>query len=133
MNPKSHKKSKSRFHNLPHLKTFRTELRNNLTPAEAKLWTVISRKRLDGRKFRRQHSVANFILDFYCPAERLCIELDGQTHFRGLKRLRDLERGLFLDNFGIRVIRFENKIVFQDLPWVISVIKGNFGWWRGSR
>ena len=60
--------------NLPTLRTFRKELRNNLTPAEARLWTLLKGSQLAGRKFRRQHSVANYILDFYCPSERLAVE-----------------------------------------------------------
>ncbi|HPX59600.1 MAG TPA: DUF559 domain-containing protein, partial [Bacteroidales bacterium] len=55
-----------RLNNLPHLKTFRRELRKQLTPAEAKLWTLLKGKQMEGRKFRRQHSIANYILDFYC-------------------------------------------------------------------
>ncbi len=119
---------KEKLHNLPHLKTFRKELRNSLTPAEAKLWRVLRGKNLDGRKFRRQHSVGNFILDFYCPSEKLGIELDGQAHYSGLKRLRNRERATILENYGIRVLRFENRRVFEELPWVIDVIKENFGW-----
>ena len=59
-------KCKKQLNNLPDLKTFRKELRNQLTPAEAKLWGYLKTKQLDGRKFRRQHSVGPFILDFYC-------------------------------------------------------------------
>ena len=69
-----------RPHTRPYLQTFRTKLRSNLTPAEATLWRMLKGSKLQGRKFRRQHSVANYILDFYCPAERLAVELDGQVH-----------------------------------------------------
>ena len=55
----------------------RKELRSHLTPAEAKLWSVLKNKGLKKRKFRRQFSVAHFVLDFYCPEEKLAIELDG--------------------------------------------------------
>ena len=51
-----------------------------MTPAEAKLWTYLKGKQLEGRKFRRQHSVRQYILDFYCPASKVAIELDGQAH-----------------------------------------------------
>lgn len=68
------------INNLPALRFFRKALRHNLTPAEAKLWTLLKGSQLAGRKFRRQHSVGNFILDFYCPSERLAIELDGAVH-----------------------------------------------------
>ena len=121
-------KKLEKLNNLPHLKTFRKDLRNNLTPAEAKLWKFLKGKKLEGRKFRRQHSIGNYILDFYCPLEKLAIELDGKKHFSGLTRLRDRERALFLEEYGIRVLRFENRLVFEELPWVIDVIKGNFEW-----
>lgn len=116
------------LNNLPHLKTFRRELRNNLTPAEAKFWKIVQNKQLEGRKFRRQHSVGNYILDFYCPAEKLAIELDGQVHFNDTAREYDYERKLFLEYYGIKVLRFENKRVFEDLEWMLDVIKNNFGW-----
>jgi very-short-patch-repair endonuclease len=68
-------------HNRNHLITFRKQLRNVGTSAEAELWKHISSRKLAGRKFRRQHSVGNFILDFYCPSEKLAIELDEENHF----------------------------------------------------
>ena len=120
--------SKEKINNLPYLKTFRKTLRNNLTPAEAKFWKVVQNKNLAGRKFRRQHSVGNYILDFYCPSEKLAIELDGEVHFGDAARVYDYERRLFLEHYGIKVLRFENKLVFEELAWVLDVIKSNFGW-----
>jgi len=117
-----------KINNLPHLKTFRKQLRNNLTPAEAKLWTCLKGKQLDGRKFRRQFSVANYILDFYCPSEKLAIELDGQGHFEATQAQYDYERDLFLQHFGIKVLRFENKVVWNNLEGLLEEVKRNFGW-----
>ena len=119
---------KTKINNLPHLKTFRKELRNNLTPAEATLWTMLKNKQLEGRKFRRQHSVANYILDFYCPSEKLAIELDGQGHFEATQAEYDYERDLFLNTVGIKVLRFENKEVFNNPEAVLESIKEEFGW-----
>lgn len=119
---------KEKINNLPHLKTFRKELRNNLTPAEAGFWKAVQNKNLEGRKFRRQHSIGSYILDFYCPSEKLAVELDGEIHFADSARGYDRERRLFLEHYGIKVLRFENKLVFEDLEWVLSVIKNNFGW-----
>ena len=116
------------FNNLPHLKTFRQELRHNLTPAEAKLWSYLQNSQLEGRKFRRQHSIGNYILDFYCPGERIAIELDGEVHFNEEAALRDQERTAFLNAFGVQVIRFENKLVFEQADWVLDEIKSLFGW-----
>jgi very-short-patch-repair endonuclease len=114
-------------HNLPHLKHFRKELRKNLTPAEATLWRMLQQKKLDGRKFRRQHSVGNYILDFYCPAERLAIELDGEVHNNVSAQEYDLERDLFLKHFGIKVLRFENRMVFEQPEMVLEAIRLEFG------
>jgi very-short-patch-repair endonuclease len=93
-----------------------------MTPAEAKLWTYLKGKQLEGRKFRRQHSVRQYILDFYCPASKLAIELDGQAHNSAMAAEYDHERTLFLQATGIRVIRFENKTVFDHPEWVLEQI-----------
>jgi len=122
------KRSRTDFNNLPHLRTFRSELRSNLTPAEAAFWTIVKNSQLDGRKFRRQHSVGRYILDFYCPAERLAIELDGEVHFNERAEEYDRERKLFLEHYGIKVLRFENKLVFQDREGIVEIIKRHWGW-----
>jgi very-short-patch-repair endonuclease len=119
-----------RPNNRPYLQTFRTDLRKRLTPAEATLWKSLQRSQLDGRKFRRQHSVGNYILDFYCPAEHLADELDGEVHRNEVAELRDYERKLFLNFYGIKVIRFENFQVFEDIDFVLHIIRSFFGWWE---
>lgn len=117
-----------KINNLPYLKTFRKKLRNNSTAAEAKLWSALKGKQLEGRKFRRQFSVANYILDFYCPAENLAIELDGQGHFEASQVEYDYERDQFLIHCGIKVLRFENKWVWNNLEGLLEEVKSNFGW-----
>ena len=112
--------------NRPELKEFRKKLRNNLTPAEAALWTSLKARQLEGRKFRRQFSVENYILDFYCPAEKLAVELDGEGHFTEEGRKYDAERTAVLNSYGIQVIRFENKEVFENLEAVLEEIRRNF-------
>lgn len=114
------------INNLKYLKQNRRDLRNNLTPAEASLWTLLKSKQLEGRKFRRQHSVGNYILDFYCTAERLAIELDGAHHFTEKGMHYDEERTAYLNSVDIRVIRFENKLVFIDPEYILKEIKSNF-------
>jgi very-short-patch-repair endonuclease len=121
-----------RSRNLPQLRTFRRELRKRLTPAEAKLWTHLKNAQLDGRKFRRQHSVDRYILDFYCPQERLAIELDGEVHSFVSTQEYDLERDAFLNMFGIKVLRFENRLVFKDIEAVLIEIQRHFGWFLDS-
>jgi very-short-patch-repair endonuclease len=113
--------------NLKYLKDNRKSLRNNLTPAEATLWKLLKSKQLEGRKFRRQHSVGNYILDFYCPAERLCVELDGAHHFTEEGMKYDEERTAYLKSVNIQVVRFENKIVFDDPGGLLDEIKSKFG------
>jgi very-short-patch-repair endonuclease len=114
------------LHNLKFLKTFRKNLRNNLTPAEATLWRLLQGKKLDGRKFRRQHSVGLYILDFYCVSEKLAIELDGAHHYTEAGIKYDEERTKFLNEHNIQVIRFENKLVFEQVEYVIENIKSKF-------
>jgi very-short-patch-repair endonuclease len=67
-------------HNYQYLKDTRRNLRANLTTPEAVLWRYLQKKQLDGRKFRRPHSIENYIVDFYCASERLIIEVDGSVH-----------------------------------------------------
>ena len=116
------------LNNLPELRTFRKQLRSNLTPAEARLWSLLKNSQLQGRKFRRQHSFCGYILDFYCSSEKLGIELDGEVHFNERAAQYDYERSLFLKYFGVRVIRFENKSVFESSGWVLDQIRSAFGW-----
>jgi very-short-patch-repair endonuclease len=111
------------LNNLPHKKDERKHLRNNLTPAEAKLWSQLSNGQLKNHKFRRQHSIGEFILDFYCPEARLAIELDGAGHFTTSGNLHDTKRTAFLKQSGIRVLRFENKLIWSDLVSILQTIE----------
>ena len=114
---------KKHVHNLKSLKEIRKELRNHGTSAEAVLWTYLKKSQLDGRKFRRQHSVGPYVLDFYCPSAKLAVELDGKYHFSSSGFARDEERTNYLKRFGIRVIRFENKDVFKSIEIVLEEIR----------
>jgi very-short-patch-repair endonuclease len=117
---------KQRIHNRPELKAFRKELRNNGTAAEAALWTQLRNSQLEGRKFRRQHSIGNYIVDFYCPQEKLVVELDGEDHFWDDQINNDRERTQFLHDNYIRVIRFKNKWIFEDIGYVLTEIRRHF-------
>ena len=114
------------IHNRKYLETRRKALRKNLTPAEATLWKSLQRKQLKGRKFRRQHSIENFIVDFYCPQEKLIIELDGAIHLDFAQQNYDFERMQKLEELGFTVISFENKLVFRNLPWVLEKLSNQF-------
>jgi very-short-patch-repair endonuclease len=113
-------------HNRKYLKPYRQNLRSRLTPAEAFLWSYLKSKQLEGRKFRRQHSIENYIVDFYCPEEKIAIELDGQVHEFEMQHHKDKVRDLRLDELGIKVLRFENQFVFDQLPLVMEMIKAEF-------
>ena len=114
------------IHNRKYLENWRKKLRNNSTSAESTLWKFLQRKKLMGRKFRRQHSIFNYIVDFYCPSEKLIIELDGAGHFDVAQQNYDLERTVKLESAGFKVIRFENKIVFEDIEFLLAEIERNF-------
>jgi len=113
-------------HNKLALKSIRKGLRNNATPAERELWKYISSNKLAGRKFRRQHSVNNYIVDFFCFEEKLIIELDGEHHFSDEGYKKDLTRDKDLKSAGFKIIRIENKWVFENIEAVLEQVKGNF-------
>lgn len=110
------------IHNRPVLKSRRNELRNCSTPAERKLWDMLRHSNLGGYKFRRQHGVGAYILDFFCPSERLAIELDGDSHFTDDAIAYDQERTAYLNALNITVIRFLNTDVYENLNLVCESI-----------
>jgi len=117
---------KRHIYNSKPLEPNRKELRNSLTPAEAFLWTHLKKKRLSGKKFRRQYSVGPYILDFFCPEDRLAVELDGAPHFTAIGQELDAKRDRYLEGEGIAVLRFENCEVFKNLEFVLGEIRKNF-------
>ena len=120
------KNKKPKLHDPEHTRVFRKSLRSSLTSAEAFLWNHLKQRKLFGRKFRRQHGIGNFIVDFYCASEKLAIELDGQVHMNPTAHGKDEKRTEFIESKGITVIRFENKMVFDFLPSVLKEIEDHF-------
>ena len=116
----------TKLYNLTSLKATREYFRKNLTGAELVLWEVLKDKKLCGRKFRRQHSIGYYIADFYCSSERLIIELDGQHHYTPEGKAKDLERDKHLEMMNIKILRFENKEVLNNLTQVLKTIKEHF-------
>ncbi|MCB0210513.1 MAG: DUF559 domain-containing protein [Anaerolineae bacterium] len=96
------------------------ELRQEMTPAESKLWDALRNKKLSGLKFRRQHPIDHFIVDFYCAAHKLVVEVDGGIHAKQSER--DAERSVFLEQRGYRLIRFRNEQVLDALDAVLAMI-----------
>lgn len=116
----------ARFHSRSYLKQTRKSLRNNATTAEATLWRFLKKSQLVGRKFRRQHSIGNYVVDFYCPAEKLVIELDGESHFHQSSYEYDKGRTEYLQSLNLRILRFENDEVFKTTESVLDKIKSAF-------
>jgi len=113
---------KEKLNNLPYLKSRRKDLRNHSTSAEATLWNLLKGSQLEGYKFRRQHSIGNYIVDFYCPNKKLAVELDGQVHKETEQAEKDIERTVFLNEKGITIIRIENKNIFTNTSAVLDYI-----------
>ena len=104
-------------------KTFRQHLRKHGTVAEAVLWRILKDRQIEGVKFRRQFGVGNYVLDFYAPDLKLAIELDGGGHYTLEGDAYDVTRTQVLfHDYGIRILRFENREVLQELQRVIHEI-----------
>jgi very-short-patch-repair endonuclease len=119
-------KNKTTIFNKKALLIRRRNLRKSSTSAEIAFWNLIKSRKLEGRKFRRQHSIGNYIVDFYCPSETLIIELDGDSHGSTIQIEKDLIRENYLKSLGLKILRFENRYVFQDPEYVINEIKKKF-------
>jgi len=117
---------REQLHTKKELSDFRKELRKNLTPSEAFLWKHLKSKKLEGKRFRRQHSIGSYIVDFYCASEKLIVELDGEVHLTANAIEYDGKRTKYLENLGYTLLRFENKMVFDNFQSVLMEIKGCF-------
>jgi very-short-patch-repair endonuclease len=98
-------------------------LRKRQTPAEQILWNALRNRAVNGHKFRRQHPLGRYILDFYCAKLRLALEVDGRHHFCPQRRAYDAVRTRFLAGCGIRVLRIRNVQVETNLPAVLETIR----------
>jgi very-short-patch-repair endonuclease len=113
---------KERTYNFSVQKALRKDQRNNPTEAEIILWSYLKNKRLSGKKFRRQHGIGDYIVDFYCPECRVIVELDGAPHFTEETAEYDRVRTKYFEGKGLRVIRFQNCEVRNDLRRVLEAI-----------
>jgi len=93
-----------------------------MTPPEARLWVALRRKAVEGLRFRRQHPVGPYVLDFYCEAARLGVEVDGQTHWLGAAPARDAERDAWLAARGVQTLRLPASLVLADLDTAVRTI-----------
>ncbi|MBN1199747.1 MAG: endonuclease domain-containing protein, partial [Bacteroidales bacterium] len=98
------------------------ELRENMTGAERALWSKISREKIEGYRFKPQHPIGSFIVDFYCHKARLVIEIDGEVHYHEEQFELDQGRSDELERFGLKVLRFSNQEVIQGIEEVFDTI-----------
>lgn len=113
------------IHNNEVFKERRKELRKNQTKTEEKLWFELRHEKL-GYKFKRQHSIGGYILDFYCPQKKLIIELDGEIHNTTEAREYDMVRDKYFTELDYTVLRFLNREVENNVEKVLTAIKSKF-------
>lgn len=111
---------KRRVRTSPEIQQRANQLRRTMTPGERTLWQHLRRKQIHGLKFRRQHPLGPFILDFYCGRHRLVVEVDGEIHCG--QRKEDQARTARLEAYGYRVLRFPNHQVLNQLETVLRKI-----------
>ena len=100
----------------------RRKLRTNAPDAELVVWSNLRRKALLGHRFRRQYSVGPYVIDFYCPALKLAVEIDGDSHFQEGVQADDDARQAAIESLGIRFLRFTNDEVFNNLEFVLDEV-----------
>ena len=96
-----------------------------MTDAEKALWSKIRGEQLKGVQFYRQKPIGNFIVDFYCPKAKLIIELDGSQHYTEDGKARDFERDKYMESAGLKVLRFSDREVFENISGVLQKIWSN--------
>lgn len=114
------------------LDQFARQLRHRQTDAEERLWDLLRGRRFSNLKFRRQHPVAGYVLDFFCHEIGLAIELDGGQHAEPEQETYDLRRTQVLRSYGIRVLRFWNHDVLRQPDTVLAHLQTTIGALRSS-
>ena len=104
------------------LKVNARTLRKNMTDSELKLWSRIRRKQMFGLQFYRQRPIGNYIVDFYCPLAELVLEVDGSGHLNKPEIKKDYYRDSYLKQQGIKVLRFNNLQILNQLDGVIEKV-----------
>jgi very-short-patch-repair endonuclease len=95
-------------------------LRSNMTGPETRLWSKLRARQLQGLKFRRQHGIGPYIVDFYCSEQSLVIEVDGDSHADPDQTLKDQLRDNYLQSLGLRVIRYYNDDIVKNLEGILE-------------
>jgi very-short-patch-repair endonuclease len=109
-------------HNKKSLEEIRRKLRQETTEAEDFLWQHIRNRKLNQLKFKRQHSIGNYIVDFYCASQRLIIEVDGKVHNQADQKEKDKSRDENLKEMNFKILRFSNEEVLLKINFVIQEI-----------
>ncbi len=109
----------TKIHNIESQKQTRRNLRSNMTKAEIIFWSKLRGKQL-GYKFRRQHGIGKYIVDFYCPELKLIVEIDGDVHGFNNKIKKDKDRQDFFENLGFIVFRYTNNDIKNNLTGVLD-------------
>ncbi len=100
------------------------QFRSEMTPAERMLWLKLRGKQFQNLKFRRQHGVGPYIVDFYCPEKSVVIEVDGDVHADEKKQEQDKQREEYLKKLGVKIIRYFNNGIFKNIEGVLEDLKG---------
>jgi len=107
------------IHNIKNTQRFRSKLRKNLTEPEKLFWSKV-RSNSIGYKFRRQHSIGLYIVDFYCPPLRLIIEIDGDSHAEDNTLKKDIERTAYLKKLNFYIKRYNNRDIINNIEGVME-------------
>lgn len=99
-------------------------LRANMTGPEIRLWSRLRARQFQGLKFRRQHGIGPYIVDFYCPEQSLVIEIDGDSHADAGQIAKDQPRDKYFQSLGLRVIRYFNDDIVRNLDGVLEDLSG---------
>ena len=99
------------------------DLRSNMTPAERRLWEFLRKRRLSGYRFRRQHPIGSYIVDFYCCEFAVAVEVEGNVHLEEAQFRRDMMREWNLGGEGIRVVCVTNNEIFNNVEAALLRIK----------
>ena len=95
-------------------------LRSDMTGPEIRMWSKLRARQLQGLKFRRQHGIGAYIVDFYCPEQSLVIEIDADSHADAAQIVKDKQREKYLQSLGLRVIRYINNDIVKNLDGVLE-------------
>jgi very-short-patch-repair endonuclease len=104
------------------LKEYSRRLRRNMTDAEGLLWSKMRGKQLKGCQFNRQKPIGNYIVDFYCRKAKLVIEVDGGQHYGYDSRQKDRIRDTYMSQHGVKVLRFSDREIFENIDGVVETI-----------